>query len=229
MRYTLLICFLLFTSVLQLSAQVPPRAQKSYYSALQYQVKHRPDKAEAAMYRAIKEYPGYAEAYGTLGKWLFDTHRFRAAAELYLQAERSCTNGSTVFALPTATALLYNGDYAGALSRIPASSGNSNWKKLAVQARFMQGAMKVTDTAVVLPVGILQRINTRNAETFPFLSADGATFYFTRRVNDVDDDIYYAKRDSCGGWLGAKNMGMPPNSPAAESAPRSRPTAITCS
>ena len=172
------------------------------------------------MRKAIEAAPSYTEAYSTLGKWLFDQHRFREAADVFLQAEKSCPNGSRIFTKATASALLYSGDYAQALSRIPANATDSTWKKLNIQARFMQSAVRRTkDTLFVAPVGIPKRINTSDPETFPFLSADGETFYFTRRVNGVDDDLYYAKRDTCGGWLGAKNMGSPPNSTGADAAP----------
>ena len=51
---------------------------------------------------------------------------------------------------------------------------------------------------------------------FPFVSADSNELLFTRKVNNIDDELYKAQRDTCGYWLRAKNEGYPINSPDAE-------------
>ncbi len=61
------------------------------------------------------------------------------------------------------------------------------------------------------------RINSKYPEFSPSLSADGETLYFTRRINGVNEDFYYAKPDTCGGWLSARNLGYPPNTANNES------------
>ncbi|MCB0696038.1 MAG: hypothetical protein KDC07_01655, partial [Chitinophagaceae bacterium] len=48
-------------------AQVPDAAVKEYNTALQYHLKKKDSLAYVAMHKAIQTYPGYAEAYSTLG------------------------------------------------------------------------------------------------------------------------------------------------------------------
>jgi outer membrane protein OmpA-like peptidoglycan-associated protein/Tol biopolymer transport system component len=213
----LLYCFLVMGAV-HLSGQVPARAQNFLNEGLRYQTKRQPAKAEAAFKNAIKAHPAFTEAYSTLGRWYFDRHQYQAAAAIFLQAEKACANGPTIFAKAIAKSLVYSGDFPAALQRIPANSTDKEWRQLLNQARFMQSAINRKVTQEIAPFDVSQRINTRDPEMFPAMSADGQTFFFTRRVNNMDEDLYYAKRDSCGGWLAAKNMGMPPNSPDQESA-----------
>lgn len=213
----LLLCLLLLNGFC-LSAQGTGRAQKLYDEALRYQMKHQPEKAEVSMRNAIKADAGFTDAYIALGSWYMDKHQYRAAADVFIKGEQACANGQKIFSRSIAKSLIYSGNVSQALQRIPASSADPEWKKLQVQARFMQQALNNKKVQVIEPVGTPWRINTKDPEMFPSISADGETFFFTRRINGMDEDLYYAKRDSCGGWLAAKNMGAPPNSPDLESA-----------
>ncbi len=220
MRRALLFFLFLGISVCSLRAQLTPRARRLYNNAQRLQAAHQPAKAQQALRNAIKESPGYVEAYSLLGRWLFEAHQFKAASEVFLQGEKACKDGHKAFAKATAKSLFYNGDYGRAQSYIPAGAADDEWKRLAAQIAFAKTQVKKSgDTIrIVQPVGMPMRINTGVPELFPFRSADGESFYFTRRVKGIDEDFYVAKRDSCGGWFAAKNMGSPPNSSAQESA-----------
>jgi outer membrane protein OmpA-like peptidoglycan-associated protein len=190
-----------------------------YHHALSLQAKRQSEKAIQALHKTIREFPGYTEAYSLLGRWLFESHRFEEAATIFLQGEKINSKTKSSFAKAAAKSLLYNGNYAQAQQYLPSASADAEWQALTAQAAFLKVQMAVRDTTIkVQPIGGPYRINSTVPELFPFCSADGATFYFTRRVAGMDEDFYSAKRDSCGGWLSARNMGSPPNSTAQESA-----------
>ncbi len=216
---TFLFIVLLLTSSYSLYAQVPAHALRLYYNAQKLQAGRQNEQARQALYKAIKVDPGYADAYSLLGKWLFEAHQFKAASEVFLQGMKSVKDGNRIFAKAVAKSLLYNGDYAQASQYIPGNTNDAEWKAFAAQAAFLKNLPAQPDTTItVQPVGTPMRINTSAPELFPLLSADGQHFYFTRRVNGIDEDLFVSERDSCGGWFRAKNMGTPPNSSAQESA-----------
>src|SRR5690606_14805681 len=132
--------------------------------------------------------------------------------------EKLCKDGKTIFAKPLAKSLLFSGNIAGALKYIPPQAKDTFWRKLQTRAAFMQRAYGQADLIDITPVGPLWGINTPDPELFPSLSADGQTLYFTRRMNGIDEDFFYAKPDTCGGWQSARNMGSPPNTLQQEAA-----------
>ncbi len=170
------------------------------------------------MWKAITLYPPYSDAYSVLGEWYFNMHQFSAAALVFGKAMKTCKNGYASFAKPYAKSLLYNNQPDSALlllnSYMPATN-NASWQALVRQALFVQEALlHPTDT----PMNMGPRINTTSPEMYPSISSDSLTFYFTRKHNNIDEDFYYAKPDSCGGWYTALNMGQPLNTPDQESA-----------
>lgn len=54
-------------------------------------------------------------------------------------------------------------------------------------------------------------INSSDPEYLPSLSLDGNTMVFTRRINGANEDFFIAQKDTNGYWLGAQNLGYPPN------------------
>lgn len=217
-----LLCFLFLsvTSICCLHAQVSSRARRLYQHAQQLHADHQSQKAQKALRSALKEAPAYVDAYSLLGRWLFEDHQFKAAAEIFLQGEKSCKDGRRAFGRAAAKSLFYSGDYNLAQTYIPTGSTDAEWQQLAAQLAFARTQVKSSGDTLksVQPLGTPFRINTGAPELFPYRAADGETFYFTRRMNGVDEDFYAAKHDSCGGWLAAQNMGSPPNSSAQESA-----------
>ena len=191
------------------------RATKQYNKALNRMAKRDWVKAEATLRRTIKEDRTYTEAYKTLAAELLNRHDYKGCVELLVQGEKMCANGATVFKHTIIEAFLGAGDYTEALKRIP---GDAAWKKQRDQALFQQWAVQHRDTNAVTPVGSLWGINTKDPELFPMLSSDGKTFYFTRRMNGIDEDFFYAIPDTCGGWQSGRNMGSPPNTLQQEAA-----------
>ncbi|OSZ82811.1 hypothetical protein CAP35_05980 [Chitinophagaceae bacterium IBVUCB1] len=194
-------------------------AGKTYLKAMEYMAKKNKPEAYKTMQQAIRENPASPDAYSALGEWYFKDHKFKEAADIFLQASRNCPNGNKAFALPLAKSLLHSYSPEQALQLVAAYGTlkeKSQWVLLREQAYFMKQALrsKVVDT--VYNMGL--RINSPQADMFPFITADTQNLFFTRRFNDVDEDFYTARTDSCGGWFKAKNMGSPPNSKQSESA-----------
>lgn len=213
-----LFCLLFITRAAVEAREVPPRARRAYEAAQRRQAEHEWEKAERNILAAIKEYRSYTEAYITYGGWLMERHQYAAAAVILKQGEKLCVDGPKIFAKSLAASMLGNGDIAGAISRIPVVTKDTFWNRLSMQARFMQAASAQADTGKPAPVGQLWGINTRYPELFPTLAADGQTLYFTRRMNGIDEDFFYAKPDTCDVWQSGRNMGSPPNTLQQEAA-----------
>lgn len=214
----LLCFFFLLLPLLSTARDIPPRAKRAYERALKAEARHDWPEAEEQIVKAIKLFPAYTDAYFTYGRWLMDRHLYSAAAKLYLDAERRLPNGATIVREPLARALIFSGNETEGLKRIPVS-GDSVWQALRKQAFFIRDARQHRDySCFVKPIAPPWRINTRDAELFPSIAADGQTFYFTRRMNGQDEDFFYAKPDTCDGWFAGINMGSPPNTLQQEAA-----------
>lgn len=202
---------------LNLQAQ-PARARKAYQTAQKHMSKHDWSKAEKSIREAIKIHPGYTEACATYGEWLMARQQYNVAASVLGEAEKNCPDGKRIFARFLAQSLVHSGSIDAALARMPSNSKDSLWNKLRRQAVFIKDAQINADTSRIYPVGQIWGINTKDPELFPFLSADGQTFYFTRRVNGIDEDFYYAKPDTCDVWQSARPMPYPANTLQQEAA-----------
>ncbi len=171
------------------------------------------------MEQAIAKDPTNSDAYSTLGQWYFEAHRFSLAAETFKRGSSHCKKGARQFARPLAKCYLYAGQPGSALFLInnySTGADSAEWNKLRTQAYFIEQALATQLPEWPVNLGI--RINTPDPELFPSMAVDTQELYFTRRVNNSDEDLFRAHADSCGGWFNALNMGVPPNSPDQESA-----------
>jgi outer membrane protein OmpA-like peptidoglycan-associated protein len=193
------------------------QAQRKYHQALKLRAQKRNDKAFALMHRVIATWPSYEEPYVTLGAWYFQSHRYRQAAEVYRQASSACPNGDKNFARLFAASLLYSGQPEEALRISNIYGGQTEeWKKLKSQISFVQRAMARPWPYPVVNMG--PRINTPHTEMFPHMAVDGQSLFFTRRTNGIDEDLYRADADSCGGWFAGKPLQYPLNTSSQEAA-----------
>lgn len=219
MRFSLFLVSCLFLCIAGAAAQatVSKQALRYYNKSLGYKALKKDAKAEEYMLMTIKKAPALTEAYVMLGSWLMNEHRYAEAAQLYKRVATSGSKNALQFRLPYLRSLIYSGHPQDALNSMsgPQDSVTDLLKQQALlQLRLTQKG----DTAKAQLIGPLWRVNTSDAEMYPSLSADGNTLYFTRRVNGMDEDFFFAKPDSCGGWLNAENMGTPPNSRQQEAA-----------
>lgn len=216
MRSKCVLTLLFLLNVATAHGQVTARAQHFFKKGNYYKAKKNTAKAYNFLQRAIKEYSGYDIAYSTLGTWYYDAHNYEQSGDVFAAAAQSCSKGKERFALPAARGYLMAQKIDTAIYWLGMAPDNAAVKKMRAEATFMKQMLQHKDTNQVYNLGI--RINSRQSEMYPFLSSDRQTLYFTRRVNGIDEDFYYAKPDSCGGWFTAKNMGSPPNTSAQEAA-----------
>ena len=194
------------------------RAGRLYAKAFHYKAVKKPAVAYKKMARSIAKNPSSPEAYSQLGEWYFESHKFAEAEEVFKNASASCPNGAMRFAKPWASSLLYAGLPDNALqlvNKYGAGKESAAWGKMRAQALFIKQALAHPVSS--WPENMGMRVNTADPELFPSMAVDTEALYFTRRVGDMDEDLYKAGYDSCGGWFAALDMGVPPNSPELES------------
>ncbi len=209
--YLIAICAIALTTTTY--GQVVLNADKLYNEALKLKAKKQHKAAYQRMNDAIRANSGFKDAYSKLGEWYYTDHNYNKAIEVFTSASQKCKNGYNTFALPLAKAYLGNYQPTQALqlivSRSIGTDKNSIWHKLKANGRFMQQAMNNRWKDTARNMGI--RINTPYPEMYPSISADTQTLYFTRSVNNIDEDFFRSTIDSCGGWFTAKNLGTPAN------------------
>lgn len=219
MRYVLF-CFLCFWMNLAPAwGQRNSRAEQLLLKAQNYKAKKDTAKAFKTALEAIDAQPNATNAYSTLGLWYIDARYFLKAARLYSRAMQQCSNGAQAFGLPAARSYLFAQKPDSALLLIQGvNSTNAEAKKIKEQAKMMieLNRQAAKDTTTVRKLST--RINSIYPEFFPSLSSDRQTLYFTRRINGVNEDFFFATPDSCGDWFTARNLGYPPNTAAQESA-----------
>ena len=220
MRLRIVISLCCLFSYVMVSAQSPKRSSvRRFNAAIRYHEHHEAGKAYKKMMAAIRKSPRSPIAYSQLGQWYFSEHRFQEAANIFRKASAKCKNGRSAFARPYAKSLMYCGQADSALQLISTYSDhkeNGEWEHMRQQALFIKQAY--FNSRPLSPVNLGIRVNTDYPELFPSVTTDTSTLYFTRRVNNMDEDFYQAYADSCGGWFYALNMGSPPNTPDQESA-----------
>ena len=197
------------------TAQVSKKAAHSYDVALKLRAAKKYDAACKKMQQAITKAPAFADAYSMLGQWYFEAHKFQEAATVFRNASAKCPKGRIRFAKPLTKSLIYSGAADEAMQVInsyglPAeaavntSKESAEWKNMREQAEFVKSAM--WNPGRDWPVNMGIRINTADPELFPCLTTDTQTLSFTRRVNNMDEDLYESHVDSCGGWFSANNL-----------------------
>ncbi len=213
----LLLLYCLFTCMV-VTAQ-SKKSARCYQQAMHYKAIKHSAKAYKKLTKAMRKSPSSPDAYSALGEWYFEDHKFAEAADVFRNASARCPNGAMRFAKPYTKSLIYAKRPDPAIQVINAYAtikDSAGWNKLRTQAYFVKEALATSSTAWPMNLGL--RINTDVPELFPAMAVDTQTLFFTRRLNNMDDDLYSAKSDSCGGWLKAHNMGALPNTPDYEQA-----------
>jgi outer membrane protein OmpA-like peptidoglycan-associated protein/Tol biopolymer transport system component len=200
-------------------AQSEKKAARYFNEALALKAGRQYDDACRKMEQAIVNDPSAPDPYSILGQWYFEGHEFAKAAETFKSGSIKSNNGRFRFAKPLAKSLIYAGDGDEALQVINTFAtikDSADWNLLRRQATFVRTAMQ--KSWGIWPENLGIRVNTPDPELFPSMAVDTQFLYFTRRRNNMDEDLYYARADSCGGWFKGLNMGDPPNTSNQESA-----------
>jgi len=218
MRLKILFFFYCIVSSFFLNAQTPKKVARYYDEALLLKSKKQTVEACKKMELAIALDPTNPDGYSLLGQWYYETHRFAEAAEVFRKASFRCQNGALRFAKPLARSLLGAAKAESALLVIgnyATIKDSAEWNRLRTRAEFIKS--QIDQPLPEIPVNLGLRVNSPDPELFPSMAVDTQHLYFTRRVNNMDEDFYKADYDSCGGWLYARNLGSPPNTSDLES------------
>lgn len=215
--------FLSFVSFLtlclmSLSLCAQNKGTRSYEKAQEYMAQHQTEKAIKYLQKSLREYPAFSDAYVSLGMLYCDNKQYTEAAAVFKQAAQACPACSRNFAIPLARTLCRAGEYAkadGVLSGWNKPDSLSpklkmEYDQIRMNIQYGKYAMNARPTA--MPENLGPRINTKHDEYFPSIFPNDSTLIFTRMSEGVEEDFYFAKRDSCGDWFIAQNMGSPPNS-----------------
>lgn len=195
-------------------------ARKQYNKANELYRLKKYEEACEVMKQAIGIERTYAEAYSALGEWYYKLRKYEEAVNVFRSASGNCYNGQRDFAKPLAKSLLANHQPGEALAVLntntPADDKTEEWKQMKDQCAFMTQALSRPIHDTVANLG--PRVNTPYPELYPYITADTQTLHFTRRVKGIDEDFFYAKADSCGGWFTPLSLGEPMNTPNHECA-----------
>jgi outer membrane protein OmpA-like peptidoglycan-associated protein len=177
------------------------------------------DEACKKMLLAIEKDPSYPDAYAVLGEWYYREHKFAEAADIFKKGSLKCPSGPMRFARALTKCYLQSGQPDKALQVIAnyaTIKDSAEWRRMSEQGKFVREALM----APVCPAPVILggRVNSMFPELYPCMTADTQTIFFTRRVNNIDEEFFKAKVDSCGGWFSARNLGSPPNTPDQECA-----------
>ncbi len=213
--YFLLYCLFLSST---LPAQTSGKANRYFNEALTFKSKKNVTDACRQMELYILEAPTDPDAYSLLGQWYFEAHRFKDAVDALRKASGRCQNGGMRFSKALTKCLIYAGLAESALMVInnyATMKDSVEWNRLRAQAEYVKSAIPATPPQWPRNLGL--RINSTVPELFPCMAVDTEKLYFTRRVNNMDEDFFKANWDTCGDWFYARPLGVPPNSPDQES------------
>jgi len=207
MRYYISSILGLLLVLQSLEAYSQSRAERLYHRAMYAFSQKKPAEAVSLLQKALDLQPDFINASSSLGEYFFKQHDFLAAKQVFAHAYQY----NKSFAYPYAKTLVYCSEIATALPIIQSyqNTKRKEWKDLLTQASFIKQAMRSSHRDSVFN---LQRPNPPDPEMFPWITADSSKLFFTRRINNIDDDFYTTTVDSCGGWFTGRNLGRPPNS-----------------
>lgn len=202
----------------QKSRKIQEKADRYFNEALAERAARRNEAACARMEQCLKYDTANIDANSLLGQWYFQDHRFDMAVETFRKASVRCFEGREAFIKPLVKSLIYAARPDEALQLIAGTAtvrDSADWNQLRRKAEATREMMK--RSWAVFPQNLGLRINTAVPELFPSMAVDTQFLFFTRRVNNIDEDLYAARADSCGGWFKALNIGEPTNTAHMES------------
>ena len=197
-------------------AQSAIALDKNYQKALYAWSKKNAKQAIHYLEKAIAQNETSLEAYITLAEWNAQIHAYNKSYQILKDATAIVPiNQKEKFTKKIVKAALLSSHYEEANEWLrKCLVQDASYFQLQRQIQFVRENSTIRNGAIVQNLGI--RINTNYPEMFPFVSADSNELLFTRKVNNIDDELYKAQRDTCGYWLRAKNEGYPINSHDAE-------------
>lgn len=216
------LCFLL--AITNSQAQMnQSAADRKYRRATQLYQKGQVKKADGIFKEIISLSPRDARVYSNIGKYYYDNNRFQDAAYYFDMGSKSVANGKQIFALPLAKAYYRAGAQeraAVALRAFRKSAATPPFlleevQQLQKSIEFSRLVTYNTHNVSVQNLGMA--INSSYDDYAPSFSPLNRDLVFTRKVNGIDENFFFARLDTCGFWSVAEDMGLPLNSANPES------------
>lgn len=213
------------------------KAAKAYNEAMTCAQQYNYECAHEKLATAKKEDPNFAEAYALDANLYLDMRQWAKAVDEF---KKSFAINPSLFIgnyYDCAQAEMKLGRYTDAKSDFEIFLAKKSPRTSPTTiANAQQGvascdfALKATASPVPFnPLNMGENINTDGCEYFPNVTADDATFLFTRNrqqknpnngaLEMTQEDFYISFKDEDGNWSLARNMGAPINSDRNEGAP----------
>lgn len=218
-RIPFLILFLL-SSILA-KAQYNPekiskKARQSYAKAMELAQDYNYKDAAEALKEAIRLDNNYEEAYLSLAGVYSEQKDHRSAVEYYEKARAVDSNFFKDYNLPYSIDLAGVGEFEKAFNAIEIFLTDPHLNETSRKAgeyrrrcyRFAidyAASHKELTNYKFEPSNLGDAINTEVSEYYPWISLDGNTLIFTRRVNHRNEDFYTSTRTN-GEWSKAKSL-----------------------
>ena len=214
--FCIFIVFFIGAFSLKVNAQEAITLDKNYQKALYAWSKKNAKQAIHYLEKALAQNEASLEVSITLAEWNTQLHAYEKSYQILKNTYSLVPNNQkekyTKKLVKSALLASRTDEAKQWLSKCLIQ--DATYLQLQKQVQFVAENSSIRAGAIVQNLGI--RINTSFPEMFPFVSADSTELLFTRKVNNIDDELYKAQRDTCGFWLRAKNEGYPINSPDAE-------------
>ena len=214
--FCIFIVFFIGAFSLKVNAQEAITLDKNYQKALYAWSKKNAKQAIHYLEKALAQNEASLEVSITLAEWNTQIHAYEKSYQILKNTYSLVPNNQkekyTKKLVKSALLASRTDEAKQWLSKCLIQ--DATYVHLQKQVQFVAENSTIRAGAIVQNLGI--RINTSFPEMFPFVSADSTELLFTRKVNNIDDELYKAQRDTCGFWLRAKNEGYPINSPDAE-------------
>lgn len=184
--------------------------------------------AAGLLLQAVDIDKSYLEAYLSLGGIYGQIKNYKSSVEFYEKAFAIDSNYTIDYKLPYSINLAGMGEFEKALAAIndlltkkPPKNSTSlkaaEYRKRCFEFAVDYARKNKDRTYVFAPQNMGASINSAESEYFPSLTIDGNELVFTRRINNANEDFYYADRKS-GAWESAKPMEGNVNTPYNEGA-----------
>ena len=222
MRKQILLLFIFSTVVLCGQNFLPPgaytsqnkKAIKLFKSAEKAMAEGKVADAEKFSLKALKTDSLFAEPNTMLGYILIDQGKLEEAIIYLEKSVRLAGNFFPNNFYQLAEIYFYTGKYAQALQHFNRFlSFPRIHPEVKTKAEFLKscsefGVSALANPRPYSPVNLGSSVNTIHDEYFPTVTADNATFYFTRKLEDKNscsntegqEDFYFSKRDSKNAW-----------------------------
>jgi hypothetical protein len=195
------------------------------YKSFLYAKNDNYTKAKDVLYSIIKTYPNCAEAYSRLMELSYRTNdTFYTLQYAKRLLELNPNKGITTILALSEVMKEYNDHalYVQLMELIVQENKVATESRAQIAKTIETNKVKqklLSNFTTDEPVKMDSNINANTTQCFPSLTLNGKKLFFTRIVNEMNEDFYVSdKMDTCVGWSKAVALGTPPNTSGPDGA-----------